>query len=48
MLSKDKAERPQSADQVAAEVEAFLEGAKERERRRAEAVDACASARRIR
>jgi serine/threonine-protein kinase len=41
MLSKDKAERPVSADQVAAEVEAFLEGAKERERRRAEAVSLC-------
>jgi serine/threonine-protein kinase len=41
MLSKDKAERPESADQVAAEVEAFLEGAKERERRRAEAVSLC-------
>jgi serine/threonine-protein kinase len=41
LLSKDKAERPQSADQVAAEVEAFLEGAKERERRRAEAVSLC-------
>jgi serine/threonine-protein kinase len=41
MLSKDKAERPASADQVAAEVEAFLEGAKERERRRAEAATLC-------
>src|SRR5580692_6319340 len=41
MLSKDRAERPRSADLVAEEVEAFLEGAKERERRRAEAVRLC-------
>jgi len=41
MLSKDRADRPALADQVAAEVEAFLEGAKERERRRAEAVRLC-------
>ncbi len=41
MLSKDKGERPASADQVAAEVEAFLEGAKERERRKAEATRLC-------
>ncbi|HEY8089616.1 MAG TPA: serine/threonine-protein kinase, partial [Polyangiaceae bacterium] len=41
MLSKDRAERPTSADQVATEVEAFLEGAKERERRRAEAASLC-------
>jgi serine/threonine-protein kinase len=44
MLAKDKAERPMSAESVAAEVEAFLEGAKERERRRAEAVNLCARA----
>jgi serine/threonine protein kinase/formylglycine-generating enzyme required for sulfatase activity len=44
MLSKDRRERPASADEVAAEVEAFLEGAKERERRRAEAASLCARA----
>ncbi len=44
MLSKDKRERPRSADEVAVEVEAFLEGAKERERRRAEAQSLCARA----
>jgi formylglycine-generating enzyme required for sulfatase activity/tRNA A-37 threonylcarbamoyl transferase component Bud32 len=37
MLSKDRADRPSSAAKVADEVEAFLEGAKERERRRQEA-----------
>src|SRR5579884_2597298 len=41
MLAKDRDERPSSADQVAAEVEAFLEGAKERERRRSEATNLC-------
>jgi serine/threonine-protein kinase len=41
MLAKDKKDRPGSADQVAEEIEAFLEGAKERERRRAEAVTLC-------
>ena len=41
MLSKDRAGRPKSADQVAEEIEAFLEGAKERERRRAEATSLC-------
>ncbi len=41
MLSKDRAERPRSADLVAEEIEAFLEGAKERERRRAEAATLC-------
>jgi eukaryotic-like serine/threonine-protein kinase len=41
MLAKNKAERPRSADEVAAEIEAFLEGAKERERRRTEAVNLC-------
>ena len=45
MLSKDRAERPTSAELVAAEVEAFLEGAKERERRRAEALSLCDRAR---
>jgi serine/threonine-protein kinase len=44
MLSKDKNERPRSADEVAAEIEAFLEGAKERERRRAEAHALCVRA----
>jgi serine/threonine-protein kinase len=37
LLSKDPNDRPSSAEAVAAEVEAFLEGAKERERRREEA-----------
>ena len=41
MLAKDREARPQSADRVAGEVEAFLEGAKERERRRAEALTLC-------
>jgi serine/threonine protein kinase/formylglycine-generating enzyme required for sulfatase activity len=41
MLSKDKTDRPRSADLVAEEIEAFLEGAKERERRRAEAMTLC-------
>ena len=41
MLAKNRAERTRSADHVAEEVEAFLEGAKERERRRAEAVTLC-------
>jgi serine/threonine-protein kinase len=44
MLAKDRAERPRSADHVAEEVEAFLEGAKERERRRSEALNLCARA----
>lgn len=41
MLSKDPAKRPASADVVAAEAEAFLEGAKERTRRREEAIKLC-------
>jgi serine/threonine-protein kinase len=41
MLAKDKRERPESADLVAQDVEAFLEGAKERDRRRTEAVSLC-------
>jgi serine/threonine-protein kinase len=41
MLSKEKTDRPRSADEVVVEVEAFLEGAKERERRRAEAKSLC-------
>ena len=41
MLSKDRAGRPKSADLVAEDIEAFLEGAKERERRRVEAVTLC-------
>ncbi|HEY8039440.1 MAG TPA: SUMF1/EgtB/PvdO family nonheme iron enzyme [Polyangiaceae bacterium] len=44
MLAKDRSERPRSADHVAEEVEAFLEGAKERERRKAEAVRLCEGA----
>ena len=45
MLSKKREERPQSADQVAEEVEAFLGGsAKERERRKAEAINLCVRA----
>src|SRR5262249_38987925 len=45
MLAKERAERPTSAELVASEVEAFLEGAKERERRRAEALSLCERAR---
>src|SRR5262249_45809760 len=41
MLAKDPANRPESADRVAAEAEAFLEGAKERARRREEARRLC-------
>ena len=41
MLAKDPAQRPESADRVAAEAEAFLEGAKERARRREEARRLC-------
>jgi serine/threonine-protein kinase len=41
MLSKDPGKRPESADRVAAEVEAFLEGAKEKARRREEAKKLC-------
>jgi len=41
MLAKDPADRPESADRVAAEAEAFLEGAKERTRRRDEARRLC-------
>jgi eukaryotic-like serine/threonine-protein kinase len=37
MLAKAREDRPVSADAVATEVEAFLEGAKEKDRRRAEA-----------
>lgn len=37
MLAKDREERPASAAEVATEIEAFLEGAKERARRSAEA-----------
>lgn len=44
MLAKDPARRPASADLVAAEAEAFLEGAKERSRRREEATKLCALA----
>ncbi|AKT43395.1 protein kinase domain-containing protein [Chondromyces crocatus] len=44
MLAKDPSKRPASADVVAAEVDAFLEGAKERSRRREEAGKLCALA----
>jgi hypothetical protein len=37
LLARDPADRPGSADEVAAEVEAFLDGVRERERRREEA-----------
>jgi serine/threonine-protein kinase len=43
LLQKERDKRPASADEVAEEVEAFLEGAKERQRRREEA-DALAAA----
>ncbi|HSQ63926.1 MAG TPA: bifunctional serine/threonine-protein kinase/formylglycine-generating enzyme family protein, partial [Polyangiaceae bacterium] len=45
LLAKDPDQRPATADQVAADVEAFLEGAKEKERRRAEALALCQRAR---
>lgn len=38
LLAKDPDDRPASAEIVAAEIEAFLEGAREKERRRAEAI----------
>ncbi|MFT3774884.1 MAG: bifunctional serine/threonine-protein kinase/formylglycine-generating enzyme family protein [Minicystis sp.] len=41
MLSKDPDQRPESAERVAAEAEAFLEGARERERRHEEALRLC-------
>jgi len=41
MLAKDPAKRPESAERVAAEAEAFLEGAKEKARRREEARKLC-------
>lgn len=45
MLSKDPAHRPDSADRVAVEAEAFLEGARERTRRLTEAARLCDLAR---
>ncbi len=45
MLSKDPARRPTCAELVAGGAEAFLEGAKERDRRRAEARSLCELAR---
>ncbi len=45
LLAKDPAGRPENADAVAADVEAFLEGAKEKERRRVEARSLCQRAR---
>lgn len=44
LLAKDPRERPATADEVAEQVEAFLEGAKERARRREEARKLCAQA----
>ena len=41
MLCKQPDKRPQSADRVASEAEAFLEGAKEKARRREEALKLC-------
>ncbi len=41
MLSKDPLNRPESAERVATEAEAFLEGARERERRHEEARRLC-------
>ena len=41
MLSKDPEQRPESAERVAAEAEAFLEGARERERAHEEARRLC-------
>jgi len=43
MLAKTRTDRP-SAEQVAVEIEAFLEGARERDKRREEAARLCASA----
>ena len=45
LLAKEPEHRPATADQVAADVEAFLEGAKEKERRREEARLLCERAR---
>jgi len=44
LMALDPAERPRSADVVAERVEEFLEGAKEKERRREEALRLCAQA----
>ncbi len=44
LLAKERTERTQSADEIAEQVEAFLEGAKERERRREEARRLCVRA----
>ncbi len=45
LLAKDPAERVQTADEVVERVEGFLEGAKEKERRRSEAERLCVDAR---
>jgi formylglycine-generating enzyme required for sulfatase activity/tRNA A-37 threonylcarbamoyl transferase component Bud32 len=45
LLAKDPKDRPGSADEVAAAIEAFLEGAKEKARRRDEALTLCERAR---
>ena len=47
MLAKDPKERPPSCDDVARQIEEFLEGAKERERRREEARTLCLRAQEI-
>jgi formylglycine-generating enzyme required for sulfatase activity len=47
MLAKDPSERPASCDDIARRIEEFLEGAKERERRREEARSLCARAHEI-
>lgn len=44
LLEKDPNHRPESAEKVATEILAFLEGAKERERRREEAGELCRQA----
>jgi serine/threonine-protein kinase len=44
LLAKDPKDRPASAEEVAREIEEFLEGAKERERREEEARKLCARA----
>jgi formylglycine-generating enzyme required for sulfatase activity len=45
LIAKDPKDRPASADEVAAAIETFLEGAKEKERRREEALSLCQRAR---
>lgn len=45
LLEKERESRPDSADHVAERVESYMEGAKEKERRRQEAARLCTSAR---